>query len=114
MDQIVERLNVLLYLAVAALVLAAVAAVISAWCLMMLRRLHRAETPWQRKVSAELFDEHSAPATLQPPVTLSPTVPLRPVVREEDARSSVPSYEPPVPEPSRPAWLPPPASSRRR
>ena len=95
MEALADRLNVVIYLVAIIGVLAAAAVILSAWCAVMLGRVLRGETPWQRQVTAKVFPEPAAPTVAPPMLAPVQLAPMSPIFHADDGRGSSPSEEPP-------------------
>lgn len=91
---LLDRVNLLLYLIAIAVVLSGAAVVGVIWCGVMLRRIHRAETPWQRLVNERLLVVGPAPVAAALPARKTA---LSPLPDYATARGTTPSEEPEEP-----------------
>lgn len=103
-ESIAERMNLVLYILGGLAVVSLAALVLSALCVVMIRRILRAETPWQIRVSEKLFPE--APATAQLAQAPPAPAPLAPLPDYAAQRGSSPSDEPEPPSRARATALP--------
>lgn len=88
----IDRLNLVLFLVAVAVLLSFAAVILSAWCVVMIRRILRGETPWQATVSGKVFPE---PAVVSPAIQPAPVPhPPLPDYAAEEERGSSPSEVP--------------------